>query len=112
MSSTNRSMLHQSVSWQRAMELTEAVYALTRQFPREEVFGLSAQLRRASVSIASNIAEGKAVSPLESLPIFSASPAAQFWKSKHNSNLPSELAFPPVNAQSQRLVRRMKSDGS
>ena len=42
------------------MELAEAVYKLTRTFPKEEVYGLTSQLRRASVSIASNIAEGRA----------------------------------------------------
>jgi len=41
------------------MEMTVAVYVLTRVFPREEVFGLTSQLRRASVSVASNIAEGR-----------------------------------------------------
>ena len=40
------------------MELTIAIYCLTRDFPREEAFGLAAQLRRCAVSIASNIAEG------------------------------------------------------
>ena len=44
--------------WQRAIELTVALYKLTRSFPKEEVFGLTSQLRRASVSVASNIAEG------------------------------------------------------
>jgi four helix bundle protein len=42
------------------MKLTEAVYNLTKSFPKDEVYGLSSQLRRASVSIASNIAEGRA----------------------------------------------------
>jgi four helix bundle protein len=45
------------IVWQRAIELTIALYRLTRAFPREEIFGLTSQLRRASVSIASNIAE-------------------------------------------------------
>jgi four helix bundle protein len=44
--------------WQRSIELTLALYKLTHSFPREEMFGLTSQLRRASVSIASNIAEG------------------------------------------------------
>src|SRR5579859_1805863 len=41
------------------MELTEAVYCLTKTFPKDEIYGLTSQLRRASVSIASNIAEGR-----------------------------------------------------
>src|ERR1017187_2054470 len=44
--------------WQRAVELTVAVYKLTSSFPDSERFGLISQLRRASVSVASNIAEG------------------------------------------------------
>jgi four helix bundle protein len=45
--------------WQRAMELAASVYELTKTFPKEEIYGLTSQLRRASVSIASNIAEGR-----------------------------------------------------
>jgi four helix bundle protein len=48
-----------SIAWQKSMELTSLVYALTRKFPSEERFGLTNQLRRAAVSIPSNIAEGK-----------------------------------------------------
>jgi four helix bundle protein len=44
--------------WQDAMTLAESCYRLTRDFPREEMFGLTSQLRRASASIAANIAEG------------------------------------------------------
>ena len=44
--------------WQRAVELTLEVYKLTAAFPDSERFGLSNQLRRAAVSVASNIAEG------------------------------------------------------
>ena len=44
--------------WQRSIELSVATYRLTRDFPGEELYGLTSQLRRASVSIASNIAEG------------------------------------------------------
>ncbi len=47
------------VVWQKAMELTVCIYKLTQAFPKDEVNGLSAQMRRASVSIASNIAEGR-----------------------------------------------------
>jgi four helix bundle protein len=45
-------------AWQRSIELAVAVYRLTGLFPTSEKFGLSSQLRRASVSVASNIAEG------------------------------------------------------
>ena len=45
--------------WQRSIDMTTAVYELTRTFPREELYGLSSQIRRASVSVASNIAEGR-----------------------------------------------------
>ena len=45
--------------WQRAMEMTVCVYELTRAFPNDELYGLTSQLRRASVSVANNIAEGR-----------------------------------------------------
>lgn len=44
--------------WQRGINLTEQIYSVTRLFPEEERFGIVAQLRRAAVSIPSNIAEG------------------------------------------------------
>jgi four helix bundle protein len=47
------------VVWQRAIELTICIYELTRRFPKDEVFGLTSQMRRASISVASNIAEGR-----------------------------------------------------
>ncbi len=48
-----------SATWQKAMDLSSAVYVATRSFPKEERFGLTNQLRRASVSVPSNIAEGQ-----------------------------------------------------
>ena len=45
--------------WQRAIELVVDIYSCTRSFPKEELYGLAGQLRRAAVSIPSNIAEGK-----------------------------------------------------
>jgi four helix bundle protein len=48
------------VVWQKSMELVERVYGMTKTFPAEERFALSSQIRRAAVSIPSNIAEGHA----------------------------------------------------
>lgn len=47
------------IVWQKSMELVEEIYSATRNFPREEVYSLTNQLRRSSVSIPSNIAEGQ-----------------------------------------------------
>ena|ERR1039457_2236085 len=44
--------------WSKAHELTIAIYGLTRTFPREEIYGLTTQVRRSAASIAANIAEG------------------------------------------------------
>jgi len=46
--------------WNKAIDLTTLIYSLTADFPKAEVYGLSSQMRRAAVSIASNIAEGSA----------------------------------------------------
>jgi four helix bundle protein len=49
---------HDLTVWHRAHELTLEVYRLTQVFPREELYGLTSQMRRASASIPTNIAEG------------------------------------------------------
>ncbi len=46
------------IVWNKAMELTEEVYAVTSEFPKQETYGLTNQMRRAAVSVPSNIAEG------------------------------------------------------
>lgn len=44
--------------WKRGMEIAKLVYRVTRQFPNDELYGMTSQLRRAAVSIPSNLAEG------------------------------------------------------
>ena len=47
------------IVWQKAMDLVEEVYKASKAFPREEIYGLTSQIRKAAVSIPSNIAEGQ-----------------------------------------------------
>jgi four helix bundle protein len=52
---------HQDLrAWQAAMALVKEIYAVTSSFPKEEIYGLTSQMRRAAVSVPSNIAEGAA----------------------------------------------------
>ena len=53
------SSYRQLVVWQKAVELVLEVYRATQDFPKEEMYGLTSQLRRAAVSVPSNIAEGQ-----------------------------------------------------
>jgi four helix bundle protein len=48
------------IAWQKAMRFVKEIYEVTKRFPTEERYGLTNQLRRAAVSVASNIAEGQA----------------------------------------------------
>ncbi len=47
------------VVWQKSIELATKVYVMTRDFPREDLYGLTSQIRRCAVSVPSNIAEGQ-----------------------------------------------------
>ena len=55
------SLLHyrELMAWQKSMALVKRVYALSKEFPNDERFGLTSQIRRAAVSVPSNIAEGQ-----------------------------------------------------
>ena len=47
------------IAWQKAVDLVEHVYRVTRSFPKDELYGLTSQMRRAAVAVPSNIAEGQ-----------------------------------------------------
>jgi four helix bundle protein len=51
--------IHDLVAFQRAVDLSVEVYAVTAAFPKQELYGLTAQMRRAAISVPSNIAEGQ-----------------------------------------------------
>ena len=53
-----RRTYHDLIAWQRAIHLAKEAYALSESFPAAERFGLTSQMRRSAVSVASNIAEG------------------------------------------------------
>ena len=46
------------IAWQKARELASEIYKITKLFPKDELFGITSQMRRCSVSVASNLAEG------------------------------------------------------
>jgi four helix bundle protein len=50
---------HDLIVWQKAIDLSVGIYELTKEFPKNELYGLTSQMRRASISVASNIAEGR-----------------------------------------------------
>jgi len=70
--------------WQRAIQMTLAIYRMTIGFPKEELYGLTSQIRRAGVSVASNIAEGSGACPPGSTSSSWAWLAAQIPKFKHS----------------------------
>lgn len=58
---TSKNNSHKKLSvWQKAIELVTEIYAVTKVFPKEELYGLASQMRRSAVSIPSNISEGAA----------------------------------------------------
>ena len=60
MGTQRRKTHHDLILWQKAVDLASEAYRITSAFPRSEVYGLASQMRRAAVSVPSNIAEGAA----------------------------------------------------
>jgi four helix bundle protein len=84
---------HDLKVWQKAIELTTCIYKLTRAFPKDEMYGLSSQMRRASVSVASNIAEGRGrLSPAEFRQFLGLS-QARFSNSRRNCSFQGTLEW-------------------
>ena len=89
------------VVWQRAIELTVEVYKFTSNFPDSERFGLTNQMRRAAVSIASNIAEGYGRKTKGEYLQFLGHARGSCWEVETQIVIARELGFgSPVNLQS------------
>jgi four helix bundle protein len=72
------------IAWQKAMDLVQRVYEVTACFPKEEMYGLTCQVRRAAVSIPSNIAEGQGRRTTVSFFSFYPSPTGRYGKWRLN----------------------------
>jgi four helix bundle protein len=98
------------VVWQRAIQLTIAVYELTSSFPPSEQFGLTNQLRRASVSVASNIAEGYGRSTTGEYLQFLGHARGSNYEVQTQLIISRELKF--TSEQSQQLVVNLSDEVS
>lgn len=86
--------------WQQSMSLAREVYAVTKGFPRDETFGLTSQLRRAAVSIPSNIAEGHGRLSDKSFAVFLSQARGSLFEVETQLELAAGLGY----FQSERLA--------
>src|SRR5882762_9854107 len=91
--------------WQGGMELVEEVYRLTRGFPREELYGLTNQLRRAAVSIPSNIAEGQTRSHIKEFLQFLSTAQGSLAEVRTQIELAGRLKYLPAEQVEAALER-------
>lgn len=79
--------------WQRAMTLARDVYRVTKAFPKEEMFGLTSQMRRAAVSIPSNITEGQGRLTDKSFVLFLGHARGSLYELETQAELAESLGF-------------------
>ena len=99
--------------WQRAMILAKDMYAVTNRFPRAEIFGLTSQVRRAAVSIPSNIAEGHGRTTDKSFAVFLGQARGSLCELETQLELAFNLeyveksAYAPLVAESDEIGRML-----
>ena len=99
--------------WKKAHEMTLQVYSATRSFPKEELYGLTSQLRRAAASIGANIAEGSGRRSINEICRFlqiargSASEAEYHLLLARDLNLLREEDFQKLSRQSDEIQRML-----
>ena len=89
------------IVWQKAMELSKAIYRVTKSFPADERFGLASQLRRASVSVPSNIAEGQGRLTAGEFKQFLGTARGSVFEVETQVQLATELGYIPANDAEQ-----------
>jgi four helix bundle protein len=100
---THRNLL----AWQEAMTLAEKVYRDTDALPREEVYGLRSQIRRAAISVPSNIAEGAARNSPAELVQFLSIACGSLAELETQLELAARLGYLPANADSFNQASRV-----
>jgi four helix bundle protein len=89
--------------WQKSMALAASIYRLSDQFPRREVFGLTAQMRRSAVSVPSNIVEGHGRLSDRSLAVFLGHARGSLYELESQTELAIQLAFTETAAGNEVL---------
>lgn len=97
--------------WRRSMELARKVYAVTNTFPRSETFGLTSQLRRAAVSVPSNIAEGRGRLTDKGFAVFLAQARGSLYELETQIELAASLGFTDAQ-QAQSLITEAAQIGA
>ncbi|MGA2807924.1 MAG: four helix bundle protein [Terracidiphilus sp.] len=95
------------IVWQKAMALTRRAYALSRELPKSEAYGLLSQIRRAAVSVPSNIAEGHGRLTDSQFRHFLGNARGSLYELQTQLELAGDLGF-----LDQRLVKELMEQGS
>lgn len=98
------------IAWQKAISFVKMVYVATVQFPREETFGLKSQMRRAAVSLPSNIAEGQGRASRGEFQQFLGQARGALYELETQITLASELGYFSTE-QKQSLIRESRELG-
>ena len=93
------------VAWRKAMILVVQIYRATRTFPKDELYGLTSQLRRAAVSVPSNIAEGQARYSRREFHHFLANARGSLAEVETQIMLASDLAYLPSKEADVLLIK-------
>ena len=98
---------HNLYAWQEAMKLVEMLYRDTKAFPNEEMFGLTAQIRRSAVSIPSNIAEGAARNSAGELRQFLGIACGSLAELETQLEASKRLGYLPLSSHAPDQLRRV-----